>query len=45
MNVRFLLGVGLGLTGLGGYYLVCGWRWSRDEWMQHRSPRRWSLDG
>lgn len=40
MNVQFLLGVGLGLTGLGGYYVVYGWRWSRDEWMSDRRLRR-----
>ena len=32
MNEQFLLGVGLGLAGLGGYYRVRGWRWTRDEW-------------
>ena len=33
MNVQFLLGIGLGFAGLGGYYVVRGWRWTRDEWM------------
>ena len=33
MNVQFLLGVGLGLAGLSGYYLRRGWRWDRDEWV------------
>ena len=40
MNVQFLVGVGLGLAGLGGYYVVYGWRWSRDEWMSDRRLRR-----
>ena len=40
MNMRFLLGMFLGLAGLGGYYRVRGWRWTRDEWMSDRRLRR-----
>jgi len=39
MNMQFLLGLVLGLAGLGGYYKVRGWRWSRDEWMSERHWR------